>query len=80
MFVFWFEGGGFVGKEYMRGYNLGYDDGKKVGLLEAYRDVLKKVDGDEKDNTVWREGNQYYDNVLDYCERKIKEFERWERK
>ena len=57
-----------------------YNQGKREGLLEAYRDVLKKVDGDEKDNTVWREGNQYYDNVLDYCERKIKEFERWERK
>ena len=34
-----------MGKEYMRGYNLGYDDGKRVGLLEAY---LKMLSGYEK--------------------------------
>ena len=28
-----------MSKEYMKGYNLGYDDGKKVGLLEAYRNI-----------------------------------------
>ena len=56
-----------MSKEYMRGYNLGYDDGRKVGLLEAYRDVL--LNGFERNI-----------DTFEFIRKRIEEFERKERK
>jgi len=54
---------------------LGIRVGRKQGALEELKDLKNKINEDEINNIVWKEGAQYFETILDLIEERIKDLE-----
>jgi len=48
---------------------------RKQGALEELKDLKNKINEDEINNIVWKEGAQYFETILDLIEERIKDLE-----
>lgn len=51
----------------------GKEEGKKEGGVAELEKLIIEIESDRKENIVWREGSQYFENILNKIEKRLAE-------